>query len=298
MSGTQLTREEVARIELGKTEIRPRLARVMVAVFLATAALPPCLQTAMDVAKQRTAPPAPSADDTQTLATLPNARSLLPRPARWRRVRTLADLAGLVPSARMLRQFEDNLEDSSLATRTLAPWVGWVVKGILHGGDEQTYFGRDGWLFYRPSVDSVTGPGFLTAKWQNERLRTTGKWSSLPQPDPLKALIQFHRQLAARGIALVVVPTLGKETLYPEKLTSRWTDRAAVPQNASFGLFKSALQTAGVNMFDPSTILADMKKSSGEDVYLRTGRPRQWNTWPRNWPPDCASVIWCPRQAP
>ena len=308
MSGTQLTREQVARIELGKTEIKPRLAMVMVAVFLGTAALPPCLQIAMDLAKQRTAPPAPSVEGTRTPATFLNARSLLPGPAQWRRVRTLADLAALVPSARMLRQFEDHLNDTSLSTRTLAPWVGWAIKGILHGGDEQAYFGRDGWLFYRPSVDSVTGPGFLTAKWQNERLRTADKSASLPQPDPLKALIQFHRQLTARGIALVVVPTPGKETLQPEKLTSRFKGRAAVLQNPSFDPFKSVLAKEGINVFDPSTILAEMKKRSGDDVYLQSdthwSAPAMENvaaqlaTWlrERDLAPTPGSVDWLARK--
>ena len=265
-----MTREEVARIELGHTEVRPRLARVMVVVFLATAALPPCLQTAMDVARQRSAPPAPSAEGTPVPAVPPNAFSLLPGPEQWRRVRSPVDLVALVPSARTLRQFEERLEDTSLATRTLAPWVGWVIKGILRGGDEQAWFGRDGWLFYRPSVDSVTGPGFLTRRWQSERLRTADISSSPPQPDPLKALIQFHRQLAAREIALVVIPTPGKETVYPEKLTPRWRGGPVALQNPSFDRFVSELSREGVKVFDPAPLLAELKKRSGEDVYLRT----------------------------
>lgn len=310
MSSTQLTREEVARIELGKTEIRPWLARIMVAVFLATAALPSGLQTVLDIARPRTAPPASSPEVTRTPAALPNPGALPPGPAPWGRVRTLADLAAWVPSARRLRQFEDNLADTSLATRTLAPWVDWVIKGILHGGDEQAYFGRDGWLFYRPSVDSVTGPGFLTAKWQNDRLRTADKSSPPPQPDPLKALIQFHRQLAARGIALVVVPTPGKETVHPEKLTSRWNVRQKIIQNPSFDRFTVLLANAGIPVFDPSPILGQLRET-GDNVYLKTDThwsaaamehvARQLAAWlrklgcvpasaPMNWQPQSATV--------
>jgi alginate O-acetyltransferase complex protein AlgJ len=145
-----------------------------------------------------------------------------------------------------------------------------VIKGILRGGDEQAYFGRGGWLFYRPSVDSVTGPGFLTMKWQRERLRTAEKSSPPPQPDPLKALIQFNRQLTARGITLVVVPTPGKESVYPEKLAPQWNGQAKVLQNPSFDLCKTELGKAGINVFDPSALLIEMKMQSGEDVYLKT----------------------------
>jgi alginate O-acetyltransferase complex protein AlgJ len=141
---------------------------------------------------------------------------------------------------------------------------------MLRGGDEQAYFGRDGWLFYRQSVDSVTGPGFLTAKWRQERLRTSAPSSVLPQPDPLRALTQFHRQLAERGVALVVIPTPGKETLYPEKLTPQWNRLTTAVQNSSFDMFRSELVKAGVIVFDPTPALVEMKQHSEEDVYLKT----------------------------
>jgi alginate O-acetyltransferase complex protein AlgJ len=270
MSGHQLTREQVARIELGKTEIRPWLARVMMVVFLATTVLPSGLQLAVGMVR-RQSPAWPSAPaGTPTLAALPSPDTSIPGLPQGPQIRTLADLIGFIPSARQLRDFEDRLNETSLITRALAPWVGWVIKGALRGGDEQAYFGRDGWLFYRQSVDSVTGPGFLTSKWRQERLRTADPSSPLPQPDPLKALVRFHRQLASRGIALVVIPTTGKETLYPEKLAPRWNSLRTAAQNASFDTFKSELAKAGVSVFDPTPVLVEMKTRSGEDVYLKT----------------------------
>ena len=270
MHGKQLTREEVARIELGKTDISPRLAWVLVVVFLATAVLPPGLQIALEMAQHRTNSKPPGAVSLQAIAALPRAPVLAAGPGRGPQVRTWTGVARLVPSAWQLRQFEDRLNEASWPTRALAPWVGWVIKGVLRGGDEQAYFGRDGWLFYRPSVDSLTGPGFLTAKWQADRLRNADKSSPPPQPNPLKALIRFHQQLAARGIALVVMPTPGKETVYPEKLTPRWDDRTPVVQNASFDRFKSELTQAGIAVFDPAPLLVEMKPSFGENVYLKT----------------------------
>lgn len=267
MSGNQLTREQVAQIELGKTEIRPWLARIVVVIFLATTVLPSCLHIAIEIAKRQTYRLPTAAAETQTLAALPNPHSSAPGMSQASR---LADLTGLVPSGQQLRDFEDRLNETSLITRSLAPWVGWVIKGILRGGDEQAYFGRDGWLFYRQSVDSVTGSGFLTSKWRHERLRTADPSSPLPQPDPLKALVQFHRQLAARGISLVVIPAPGKETLYPEKLAPLWNGLRTAAQNASFDTLKSELAKAGVSVFDPTPVLVEMKQRSGEDVYLKT----------------------------
>lgn len=265
-----LTREEVARKELGHTGITPRLAWIMVAMFLATMALPSCLQIAIHIAKTRAASVSGGVASRQASMVVPNAASLLPGVAPEMRIRTLLDLVGWIPSPRQLRDFEDRLNEASLPTQTLAPWVGWAIKGILRGGDEQVYFGRDGWLFYRPSVDSITGPGFLTRTWQQERWRTANKSLPLPQPDPLKALIQFHGQLAARGIALVVIPTPGKESLHPEKLAPQWSRAGKVVQNPSFGLFKRQLEKAGIDVFDPAPILKEMNKNTGADVFLKT----------------------------
>jgi alginate O-acetyltransferase complex protein AlgJ len=187
--------------------------------------------------------------------------------SRLKQVRSAADLLALVPTAHQIRAFEDNLEDTSLVSRTMTPWVGWVVKALLHGGDEQVYFGRAGWLFYRTSVDSVTGPGFLTQQWQHRRLRDADQSLPPPQPDPVKALLQFQRQLAERGIVLVVMPVPGKESIYPEILASLQADDEVI-QNPSFGAFKSQLSAAGVLVFDPAPILADLKHET--PAYLMT----------------------------
>ncbi len=265
-----LTREEVARKELGRTEVTPRLAWIIVAIYLATMALPPCLQIAIHIAGPHAASVSGGEASQQSSTVHPSTASLLPGVAPEVRIRSLSYLVGLIPSARQLREFEDRLNEASLPTQTLAPWVGWAIKGILHGGDEQAYFGRGGWLFYRPSVDSVTGPGFLTRTWQQERLRTADKSLPLPQPDPLKALIQFHGQLAARGIALVVIPTPGKESLHPEKLAPQWSCAMNVVQNPSFELFKAELAKAGIDVFDPAPLLEEMNHRTGGDVYLKT----------------------------
>ena len=35
------------------------------------------------------------------------------------------------------------------------------MTGWLGAGNERVYVGRDGWLFYRPDVEYLTGRGFL-----------------------------------------------------------------------------------------------------------------------------------------
>lgn len=256
MSNAQLTREEVAKIELGHTEVHPIVARVLLVMFLVTAAMPACVQMLADLAGKRAASTPSAVGASVPLAAI----------SRVRQIRSVADLLALVPTVHQIHAFEEELEDTSLVSRTLRPWVGWVVKALLHGGDEQVYFGRDGWLFYRTSVDSVTGPGFLTRQWQRRRLRDADKSLPPPQPDALRALLQFHRQLDERGITLVVMPAPGKESIYPERLSP--SQSGEVVQNPSFEAFKSQLSAAGVHVFDPAPILADLKRKT--PAYLTT----------------------------
>ncbi len=67
--------------------------------------------------------------------------------------------------------------------------------------------GRDGWLFYRPSVRYVIE-------------RQTGA-PERDSADPLPAIRSFRDQLQARGIRLLVVPVPNKESVYPEMLARR-----------------------------------------------------------------------------
>ena len=65
--------------------------------------------------------------------------------------RTGSSLAGL-------SGFERALENESLIARSLRPPAQLVMTGWLGAGNERVYPGRDGWLFYRPDVEYVTGP--------------------------------------------------------------------------------------------------------------------------------------------
>ena len=57
--------------------------------------------------------------------------------------------------------FEAALEDQSVIGRALRPPTQRVLSGWLGAGNERVYIGREGWLFYRPDVEYLTGRGFL-----------------------------------------------------------------------------------------------------------------------------------------
>jgi alginate O-acetyltransferase complex protein AlgJ len=111
-------------------------------------------------------------------------------------------------------------------------------------------------VFYRPDVEYVTGPAFLDPAHQKRRIESAPEWTAPPQPDPRPALLQFKRDLDARGIALVVVPTPVKPVIHPEKLAWRLAGRSGAVHNLSYGSFIAELTANGLLVFDPADILA------------------------------------------
>jgi hypothetical protein len=183
----------------------------------------------------------------------------------WRR--TLAAnrrvLAGLTA-------FEDGLDDESLLGRALRPPAQRLLSGWLGAGNERTYIGREGWLFYRPDVEHVTGAPFLDPAQMSRRVRAAAEWEAPPQPDPRPAIVRFHRDLAARGILLLLVPTPVKPTVHPEQLAGAYEGRTAPVQNPSYEALLEDLRAAGVLVLDLSDALVAERVRAGRPQYLAT----------------------------
>ncbi len=194
---------------------------------------------------------------------------------------------GLVATNRLVMKamsvFEGELEEDSAPRQLLLAPVQWRLLEWLGLGNEKAYLGRDGWLFYRPDIDYVTGQGFLEPAVLQARARGGDPWIRPPEPDPMPALLDFRRQLESRGIELLVVPTPVKPTLYPETFSPRAerSTGALQPtalQNESFDEFLSRAAAAGIDVFDPTQILSSSKrapvdesgKDSGSELFLRT----------------------------
>jgi hypothetical protein len=259
-----LDREEIARIEVGHTDVSPRLARAMVGWFVLMLVV---LPLAEGVGQLRASDAARSWSH---LASLPDAinRRLATaagdtrEPGAWSTLVTAnrAVLEGL-------SAFETALEDQSEVGRALRPETQRVLSGWLGAGNERVYVGRGGWLFYRPDVEYVTGRGFLEPREMERRIAAASEYEALPQPDPRPAIRQFKRDLEARGIALVLVPTPVKPTIHPEQLARRADPKTAPYNNASYDAFIDELTRDGVLVFDPTTEIERIR-SQGAPQYL------------------------------
>jgi hypothetical protein len=262
-------REKLALAEVAHTTVSPLTVGVLLAFFLTAIAAVPLVEWAGRRAAE--------SEDTlwSRLFELPGAiraqmqASAAERHGVWRRITTVNRMA-----IAGLSEFEQALDEDSLLSQQLRPPAQIVITGWLGAGNERVYRGREGWLFYRPDVEYITGRGFLDPD-QLQR-RATPQAESMAGParsevqgaDPRPAIAQFQRDLEARGITLVVVPTPLKPGVHPEMLAGRYGGGTGVLQNRSYAAFVADLRRGGVLVFDPSEALATARLAGPQ--YLAT----------------------------
>lgn len=251
----KVTREEEAELALKNTAFTPGSRSLLIVLFLVTILSVPAIQFAVELR-------APLAEG--RLGTF-NIYNAYPAWEKIRAVRSPKDLWRLLPRAAELKAVEEQLESESVVPESLLPHVQSILTGKLGVGNEQVYLGRDGWLFYRPDVDYVTGPPFLDPATLRRRALAAGV-----QPDPVKAIVVFRDQLAARGIELIAVPIPMKPGVEAGKLSAR-AGESVVLQNPSFAEFKARMQKAGIRVFDPVAALVERKTAAvNTPNYLQT----------------------------
>ena len=156
-----------------------------------------------------------------------------------------------VPNLTEIEQYEDTLEEESVLVHWLLPSVQTILTQVFFIGNEQVYLGRDGWLFYRADIDALMSP---------DRQKTAST--------ALAAIIDFNRQLAARDITLIVVPTPVKPTIHPEKFSARYSNPNAPIHNPNYAAFIESLASEGVPVYDPSLFLFAAARQEAQ--YLKT----------------------------
>jgi alginate O-acetyltransferase complex protein AlgJ len=169
---------------------------------------------------------------------------------------------------RAIDTLEEDVEEASWMRRSIRPGVQSLLSRRLGVGNEQVYLGSDDWLFFRPSVDYLTGPSFLDPAVQARRALGGKAWTPAPHPDPLPAIEGWARSLAERGIQLMLVPTPVKPSIRPQGLAGPASGSPAVMRNPSFVEFVGRVRAAGVEVFDPAVELLAAEDSAGE-LYLR-----------------------------
>ena len=217
----RLSREEIAKIEIGHTEVGRNQQWALTLFFLFVITIYPICQF---IARQPF--------------------------AEWRN-------AGTVQAS--IKAYETAIEDSSLLRQWLLTPAQRFLTGVLHTGNEKVIVGRNGWLFFSGDYEYLINPGFLRPEILHKRMLKG------VQPDPVAAILDFDRQLKARGIRLVLLPVPVKPMIYADQLGGK-----LIPlQNPSFAAFKHRLEDAGIVVIDLADEFAAMRKT-GIEPYLKT----------------------------
>jgi hypothetical protein len=169
---------------------------------------------------------------------------------RGERPRSL-DIFYQPPTARNLHGYEHSLEESSPVVKQSRPWMQYLQWRLLGDAGEKAVIGRDGWLFYRPSVRYLTErPPAATAS---------------DSADPLPAIRSFRDQLEARGIRLLVVPIPNKASVYPEMLARRAEGAEVIVCEQTRRLFEQ-LEQSGIEHIDLFEVFRQARqKDRGSD---------------------------------
>jgi len=255
---TTSTREQQAWSEVGRTEVRPRTAAVFACLFLASLVV---VGTAQML----------DPDTRRSFGALrPALRSADASPgihASWARAVAANDRL-----LEALDETETALEDASPLRALVRPAIGRALVHWGGVGNRRVVLGTDGWLAYRPGALYVVGKPFLDPAVLARRRAATPSWRCASEPDPRPAMLQLKRQLAARGIRLVVMPVPTKPMLYPASVGAGHSREPVLPErlaNPSFDQLRNELEAAGIEVFDPLPALA-AARAVGEEVFLRT----------------------------
>jgi SGNH hydrolase-like domain, acetyltransferase AlgX len=174
----------------------------------------------------------------------------------------LLDLFRRKPSVENLRQLEKDVEGASYAKAFTQPRLQLLLTRFGRVGNKLALIGQHGFLYYRPGVLHVGGPGFLDRDVRLSREKEAldaGETAIIADPRP--AILAFHAALAQRGIRLVVVPLPDKSALAGEPLHGRGAP-TVWPQNRDFQGFVQELRGNGVLLFDARDGLSVSAKDS------------------------------------
>ncbi len=320
MGSGHTSREAQAREELGRTECARGVPVFLTGFFLACLLLVWILQTAADrsdASEQRGFEPLVVGCGLGDL--IPSAAEITYALAGGEGPGSLADLAAVrevdpdragrigrlqLVNARVLRsidQFDTCLDERSFFASRVVPSVRGVTNGLLHSGSDNALMGRQGWLFFKPGVDHLTGRPFLDPEVLRSRRLAGNEWTRPVEPDPIPAILELRDRLEERGVALIVMPTPVKAAIYPDRFSSRFGVWASdngpngrnglngrllrssgisgeggqsvgvgALRNRSFDAFKARLSSAGVSLFDPAAGLMAARREGGDPLYLRT----------------------------
>lgn len=180
------------------------------------------------------------------------------------------------PVAERLRGFDASVAAAAF-TEVPRQLTQQILTDFLGKGNDRVLIGQDGWLFYRPEIQALTGYGPL----QPEPHSVSRDPALLDWEAPLEPIREFAAQLKERGVALWLVPVPMKPTIYPEMLGGAAAEGPVRHRDAP--RFFEQLEAAGVRIIDPAPMLFQAKsdaahQTAAPDTRLYLPDDTHWST--------------------
>jgi hypothetical protein len=170
-----------------------------------------------------------------------------------------------VPSEANLRAYEKDLEEASKVAGWLRPLHRQLRWWVMRDLGDKAVAGSDGWAYYGPDIHALGEQYFRDLRSFN------------PADDPVEAIADFQRQLAARNIRLLVVPIPTKPAIAPQHLRGGLEPSLALAAHTR--RFMDELRGRGIAVLDLHTPFVN--DAAPEPLYLSadthwTGRGARW----------------------
>ncbi|HVW00792.1 MAG TPA: hypothetical protein VHB77_10640 [Planctomycetaceae bacterium] len=132
--------------------------------------------------------------------------------------------------------------------------------------DQSAIAGRDGWMYFVPELRALSIGPF----WGEQAVKVSR--SSKPEnADPLPAILDFHRQLKAAGIELLLVPVPAKAAIYPEPISTAVAASPALPRlDPTEREFYNLLERDGVAVIDLTPVFQKHRDDKPGPLYCKT----------------------------
>ena len=137
------------------------------------------------------------------------------------------------------------LDDESLAALIFQSPVQGLMVALGYGNEKAYTSVMMAGCFFGLACNPWLKQGFLDEAQLFKRGRI-----STAQPDPIKGIVHFRDQLAARGIELVLVPALIKPNIYPEYFSLVGPQTEAM-RNRSMEQFMAAMTAENITVVEP-----------------------------------------------
>lgn len=149
-----------------------------------------------------------------------------------------------------IHDIEQGLEKTSFLRPVMVKLLAPLYHRLGLGG-ENALIGRNGWLYYQPDVACLTDPVSELA-------------------DSIETVVDFNRQLAARSISLLVMPTPIKPSIEPEFLWKGYAGRNEPLLPPAYAAWLHALSHRDIRVFDSHSVMMKRKSGTHESQYLKT----------------------------